>query len=406
MITSIKEFKKIFENKEESFYIEFLNKNKNFQKDKKTFTGPNAFNDAKTWGKENLENFTIEMIQQNRVDESVLDYKNDIQNVFPDMSDEEIAEFDSMFVDTESFIKDDIMYSIEEIKETNPQFDILNIMFDDFYTMMEEFYIDGKIDMDYSKQEYKNVFLKIKEIAKNPNQLKLFNENIDDDEDYDDQTEVVMYFKGKTVNDVYRLVKPWKEDNEELECEYKLQTKDDIYIIDDINDLRRDLNNTIITPTDTNKEPYDINVSDIEKIIVTKINNLKENTTFNVPTTIPIYVVLDGNNKPIAMQNNRQDAVRKRNSNQEYNMYIINIDRNLQNNNKITLDNISEYIDKDNIRSIQENREEDLYHEINQTDVEQRYNTWVKNNIGTENGGYTNAFNFIKKEIQKYKMLN
>jgi len=63
MITSIKEFKKIFENKEESFYIEFLNKDKNFQKDKKTFTGPNAFNDAKTWGKENLENFTIEMIQ-------------------------------------------------------------------------------------------------------------------------------------------------------------------------------------------------------------------------------------------------------------------------------------------------------------------------------------------------------
>jgi hypothetical protein len=48
MITSINEFKKIFENKEESFYIEFLNKDKNFQKDKKTFIGPNAFDDAKT----------------------------------------------------------------------------------------------------------------------------------------------------------------------------------------------------------------------------------------------------------------------------------------------------------------------------------------------------------------------
>ncbi len=406
MITSINEFKKIFENKEESFYIEFLNKDKNFQKDKKIFTGPNAFDDAKTQGKENLENFTIEMIQQNRVVESVLDYKNDIQSVFPDMSEEEIAEFDSMFVDTESFIKDDIMYSIEEIKETNPEFDILNIMFDDFYTMMEEFYIDGKIDMDYSKQEYKNVFLKIKEIAKNPNQLKLFNENINDDDDYDEdyQTQQIISFKGKRVNDVYKMVKGY--DN--YEC--KVQTKDDIYVIDDINDLRHDLNNIIITLTDTNKEPYDVNVSDIEKIIINNINNVNylynENTTFNVPTTISIYVVLDGNNKPVAMQNNRVDAVRKRNSNPEYNMYTVNVDRNLQNNNKITLDNISEYIDKDNIRTIQENREEDLYHEINQNDVEQRFNTQVKDNIGTENAGYSNAFNFIKEEIQKYKMLN
>jgi len=57
--------KKVNENNatEEVHYIEFLNKDKNFQKDKIEFPGENGFQDAIKWGRENLEKFNIEMIR-------------------------------------------------------------------------------------------------------------------------------------------------------------------------------------------------------------------------------------------------------------------------------------------------------------------------------------------------------
>lgn len=41
-------------------YIDFLNKDKNFQKDRKTFESYEA---AEKWAKENLENFNSDLIQ-------------------------------------------------------------------------------------------------------------------------------------------------------------------------------------------------------------------------------------------------------------------------------------------------------------------------------------------------------
>ena len=46
----------------EKVYIKFLNKDKGFAEDKKTFTGANAFDDAVKWAKENFENFNMDMI--------------------------------------------------------------------------------------------------------------------------------------------------------------------------------------------------------------------------------------------------------------------------------------------------------------------------------------------------------
>lgn len=43
-------------------FIEYLNKSKNFQIDREYF---NDFEQAKIWGKENLENFNIDMIKTN-----------------------------------------------------------------------------------------------------------------------------------------------------------------------------------------------------------------------------------------------------------------------------------------------------------------------------------------------------
>ena len=43
-------------------YILFMNKDKNFRTDKKTFTGVDAFNDAVKWGRSNLEKFNADMI--------------------------------------------------------------------------------------------------------------------------------------------------------------------------------------------------------------------------------------------------------------------------------------------------------------------------------------------------------
>ena len=44
-------------------YIEFLNKDKNFQKDTVSFKGNKAWKDAIVWGKSNLENFDEDMIR-------------------------------------------------------------------------------------------------------------------------------------------------------------------------------------------------------------------------------------------------------------------------------------------------------------------------------------------------------
>lgn len=46
--------------KEESVYIEFLNKDKNFQQDKKYFT---SYETAKEWGKKEFDNFNLDMIK-------------------------------------------------------------------------------------------------------------------------------------------------------------------------------------------------------------------------------------------------------------------------------------------------------------------------------------------------------
>ncbi len=46
----------------EVFYIKYLNQNKNYQSDIKEFSGINAYNDAKLWGKKNLSNFNSDLI--------------------------------------------------------------------------------------------------------------------------------------------------------------------------------------------------------------------------------------------------------------------------------------------------------------------------------------------------------
>lgn len=47
----------------EETYIEFLNKDKNFQKDKKVFRGEDAYDQAVEWGRKNLENFNMDMVK-------------------------------------------------------------------------------------------------------------------------------------------------------------------------------------------------------------------------------------------------------------------------------------------------------------------------------------------------------
>lgn len=49
--------------KNKTWYIEFLNKEKNFIKDKVTFNSENSFNQAIEWGRKNLENFHIDMVK-------------------------------------------------------------------------------------------------------------------------------------------------------------------------------------------------------------------------------------------------------------------------------------------------------------------------------------------------------
>jgi hypothetical protein len=50
------------------YYIEYLNKDKGFEIDRITFTGPNAYQDCVRWGQENLGNFNIDMVKIEFVD--------------------------------------------------------------------------------------------------------------------------------------------------------------------------------------------------------------------------------------------------------------------------------------------------------------------------------------------------
>ena len=61
-MASIRAKKSINGLKEKDFYIEFLNKNKNFTKDKKYF---DSYNQAIIWGKKNFERFNTDMIYNN-----------------------------------------------------------------------------------------------------------------------------------------------------------------------------------------------------------------------------------------------------------------------------------------------------------------------------------------------------
>ena len=46
-------------------YIDYRNKEKNFQIDRVEFSGATAFQDAVKWGRENLSNFNLDMISYN-----------------------------------------------------------------------------------------------------------------------------------------------------------------------------------------------------------------------------------------------------------------------------------------------------------------------------------------------------
>ena len=50
----------------DTYYIEYLNKDKNHQLEKKYFTGTNAYSACVEWGKKNLENFNMDMVRMER----------------------------------------------------------------------------------------------------------------------------------------------------------------------------------------------------------------------------------------------------------------------------------------------------------------------------------------------------
>ncbi len=45
------------------YYIVFLNKDKGFKVDRVNFTGYEAYEDCVRWGRENLENFNLDMVK-------------------------------------------------------------------------------------------------------------------------------------------------------------------------------------------------------------------------------------------------------------------------------------------------------------------------------------------------------
>lgn len=49
--------------KNDTYYIRYLSKKHNFRQIDKTFEGANAMQDAIKWGKANLENFNLDMVQ-------------------------------------------------------------------------------------------------------------------------------------------------------------------------------------------------------------------------------------------------------------------------------------------------------------------------------------------------------
>ena len=64
----------------EHYIIEYLNCKKDFQKDSVQFKGTQAFEEAVLWGKKNLENFNMDMIQLVYLNENKIldDYKESI----------------------------------------------------------------------------------------------------------------------------------------------------------------------------------------------------------------------------------------------------------------------------------------------------------------------------------------
>jgi hypothetical protein len=50
-------------NMKEQYIIEYMNCKKDFQKDSVQFKGIQAYEEAVTWGKKNLENFHLDMIK-------------------------------------------------------------------------------------------------------------------------------------------------------------------------------------------------------------------------------------------------------------------------------------------------------------------------------------------------------
>jgi hypothetical protein len=44
------------------YFIEYANANTRFFVKRKQFSGPNAFDDAVKWGRENMHNFNVDMI--------------------------------------------------------------------------------------------------------------------------------------------------------------------------------------------------------------------------------------------------------------------------------------------------------------------------------------------------------
>jgi hypothetical protein len=47
----------------ETWYIDYLNKEDHFRQARKTFTGDDAYEQAEAWGRQNLENFNLDMIK-------------------------------------------------------------------------------------------------------------------------------------------------------------------------------------------------------------------------------------------------------------------------------------------------------------------------------------------------------
>jgi hypothetical protein len=56
----------------EYYIIEYLNCKKGFQKDYVKFKGSHAYQHTIKWGIKNLENFNMDMIQVNYLDENVI----------------------------------------------------------------------------------------------------------------------------------------------------------------------------------------------------------------------------------------------------------------------------------------------------------------------------------------------